>query len=225
MRGLGFQMGTLLFVTCCKKSLPCNISCTHLEAVEPRQTWVLPACPAPAPMAQHRDNRSRERRPAPLSHPKKTWWEKPELNKARCPLISTEQTCPTGEARRGSNLPKVKHGSTATKTQLQTLPNPQPTKPVSPKLRSSRGMCWQGGIQGASISHPKLPSGGPVPSKSWLWSCLKSPTFAHNRYLLAWGQPISSWDQLSLPKCLKKGLQVIVPGALTLPGAPLISGL
>lgn len=46
MRGWGLQMGTLLFVTCCKKSLPCNISCTHLEAVKPRQTWFsLPAQP------------------------------------------------------------------------------------------------------------------------------------------------------------------------------------
>lgn len=31
---------------CCKKSLPCNISCTHLEAVKPGQTWFsLPAQP------------------------------------------------------------------------------------------------------------------------------------------------------------------------------------
>lgn len=76
---------------------------------------VFLACPASAPMAQHRDNRRSAWVPAGsgAQHPSaipggKRRWEKraPEPSKAPWPLISTDQTCPTGEAQRGSNLPE-----------------------------------------------------------------------------------------------------------------------
>lgn len=93
---------------CCKKSLPCNISCTHLEAVKPGQTWFsLPAQPQ-LPWLNTGITGGAPRVPAGsgAQHPsatpgRKTQWEKrePEPNKAGWPLIPTEQTCPTGEAQ------------------------------------------------------------------------------------------------------------------------------
>lgn len=142
---------------CCKKSLPCNISCTHLEAVKPGQTWFSSPAQPQLPWLNTGTTRgapagSGAQHPSAIPD-RKMQWEKP--NRARWPLISTEQTCPTGEAQRGSSLPEGNcwfslsegrvtvqgkapgNGSTATKTQLQTLPKtPQPTKSVSPNLTS-----------------------------------------------------------------------------------------
>lgn len=74
---------------------------------------VFLACPASPPMAQHQDNWKSAWVPTGSSaqHPsaipgRKTRWEKraPESSKAPWPLISTDQTCPTGEAQKGNNL-------------------------------------------------------------------------------------------------------------------------
>lgn len=216
---------------------------------------VFLACPASAPMAQHRDNRrsawvpagSGAQHPSAISGGKRRWEKRaPEPSKAPWPLISTDQTCPTGEAQRGSNLPEgncwfspserrvTPQGRATPGLQGTAAPLPKHSSKRCQKPLSQRNLCLPT-LKAAEKCAARVEFGVPAsaPPNCHLGACpqqapagnrcLKSPTFAHNRHPLAWGQAISSWDQLSLPKCLNRGLQVIVPGALTLPGAPLMS--
>lgn len=114
------------------------------------ETWpdvVFLTCPASAAVAQHRDNRRSGAQLPSATPDRKMQWEKrePEPNRACWPLISTEQTCPTGEAHTcqkgiagfAPRHSKVKYQGSATKTQLQTLPEtPWTMESVSPNLTS-----------------------------------------------------------------------------------------
>lgn len=80
-----------------------------------RETWpdvVFPACPAPAPMAQHRDNRRsapgarRERRPAPLSHPRQENTVGKTRARAQQSRMAYDSHRTNLPHRRGTNLPE-----------------------------------------------------------------------------------------------------------------------